>query len=127
MSLRHLLIILIFLSSAAGLSQSAELHFEESVHKFPKTYEGVVIEHDFKVTNTGQTPLILSDYKVACTCTKATLPKGPIAPGETAIIKVSFDTNGKYYFQDRTIQITANTKKQIHQLRFKVNVIPRNE
>lgn len=121
------MIILIFLSSATGFAQSAELRFEETVHKFPKTYEGVLLEHDFKFTNTGDTPLIISDYKVACTCTKAVLPKEPIPPGKSAVIKVSFDTNGKYYFQDRTIQITANTKKQIHQLRFKVNVIPRNE
>jgi len=120
-------IIIIALNSALGFGQEAEFSIEKSVHKFPKAYEGQLLEHYYVLTNTGNVPLVLSDYKVACSCTKVYLPEHPIAPGETYKLKVTFDTNGKYYFQDRVIYLKANTKKKTHTLRFKVKVIPRNE
>jgi hypothetical protein len=79
------------------------------------------------ITNTGTAPLIISDYKVDCPCTKAELPKKPILPGQTVPLRVTFDTNGKYYFQDRTIHLVTNVKKKDYQLRFKVQVVPKNE
>jgi len=120
-------IIIIALNSALGISQVAEFSIEEPVYKFPKTYEGVILQHEFKFTNTGDAPLIISDYTVSCSCTKAILPKEPILPGKSSVIKVTFDTNGKYYHQDRIIYIKTNAKKSEHKLRFKVNVIPKNE
>ena len=120
-------IIIIALSSALGFGQAAEFSIDKAVHKFPKTYEGVLLEHEFKLTNTGDAPLIISDYKVECSCTKAYLPNNPILPGESFLLKVTFDTKGKYNFQDRIIYLKTNTKKKTEQLRFKVNVIPKNE
>ena len=120
-------IIIIALSSALGFGQEAEFSIDKAVVKFAKTYEGVLLEHQFKITNTGSVPLILSDYKVECSCTKAYLPKNPILPGETYDVKVTFDTKGKYGFQDRIIYLKTNSKKKTEQLRFKVNVIPKNE
>lgn len=118
-------IIILFLSSAPGYCQEAEFSIDNSVHKFPKVDEGVILEHFFTITNSGGAPLIISEYKVSCSCTKVFLPKGPILPGESYKLKVSFDTNGKYYVQDRTIYLKANTKKETHHLRFKVKVIPK--
>jgi len=118
-------IIFIALNSALGFGQTAEFSVNKATHKFAKTLEGVVLEHFFLIENTGDVPLILSDYKVACTCTKLILPKKPILPGETYKLKLTFDTKGKYYFQDRIIYVKANTKKGTHKLRMKVNVIPK--
>jgi hypothetical protein len=115
------------MGSAAGFSQSADFFCEESVYKFPKAYEGQQLEHVFKITNNGQVPLIISEYHVTCSCTKAYLPKDPIPPGKSFDLKVTFDTKGKYYFQDRTIILKTNTKKGQETLRFKVNVVPKNE
>jgi len=96
---------------------------EEKVYKFPKTKQGVLLEHEFKITNTGDAPLIISDYRVSCKCTKAYLPDAPILPGASFNLKVTFDTEGKYDFQDRTIFLNTNTKKKTHSVRFKVRVI----
>ena len=103
-------------------AQEAEFSLDQKVHKFPKTEQGVLLEHSFVVTNTGADSLEIMDYKVACPCTKAFLPKAPIAPGESFEIKVTFDTTGKYDFQDRKIYLRTNTKKEIEELRFKVVV-----
>ena len=122
-----LAIIYISLNSAFGFGQTAEFFLKKSVHKFPKTMEGVVLKHNFLIENTGDAPLIISDYKVACTCTKVILPTDPILPGESYQLQLTFNTKGKYYFQDRIVYLKTNTKKGTHKLRMKVNVIPSEE
>lgn len=121
--IRVAILFIIALNSALVFGQEAEFSLEESVHKFPKTKEGTLLEHKFKITNTGNAPLIITDYSVACKCTKAYLPEAPILPGETYYLKVTFDTKGKYDFQDRTVFLKTNTKKGTHSVRFKVRVI----
>lgn len=116
------LLSLFFLFGQSAIAQEAKISIAKPVHKFPKTKEGKLLEHTFQITNTGTAPLIISDYKVACDCTKAFLPKKPIVPGETVGIKVTFDTKEKYYFQDRIIYLTTNTKSKEAKLRIKVNV-----
>ena len=120
-------IIIIALNSALGFGQVAEFSIDKAVFKFPEAKQGEVLEHVYVITNTGDIPLVISDYKVSCSCTKAVLPTRPILPGESFDLLVTFDTNGKYYFQDRIIYLTTNTKKGTHKVRFKVNVIPNEE
>ena len=119
-------ILIVFLSSALGYCQEAEFSIDKPVHKFPKVEEGVLLEHFYTVTNTGAAPLIISSYNVSCSCTKVFLPKEPILPGASYQLKVTFDTKGKYYLQDRSIFLKTNTKKEMHRLRFKVKVIPKS-
>ena len=91
--------------------------------KFDKVSEGKVLHHTFKVTNVGDAPLLLNSYNVGCPCTKVTLPKQPIAPGQTVEIPMEFDSKGKYGFQDRSIFISTNVPKlEDFILRFKVVV-----
>jgi hypothetical protein len=120
-------IITIALSSALGFGQVAEFSFEAPVFKSPKINEGKQIEHYFVFTNTGKAPLIISHYEVACSCTKVFFPDYPIAPGKTDSIRVTFDSNGKYYQQDRAIILSSNAKKKETTLRLKVYVIPKED
>jgi hypothetical protein len=124
--MRYLILAFILINSAFCIGQKAEFSVDKGVFTFPKTKEGPVITHDFVVTNTGTIPLIISDYKVSCSCTKVILPE-PIQPGKTGIIQVSFETKGKYYEQDRSIILSTNTKKQTEKVRFKVFIIPEDE
>ena len=117
-------IILIALNSAPGFGQEAEFSIDKAVFRFPKTREGTLLKHSYHITNTGDAPLIISDYEVACTCTKASLPDRPINPGESYDLEVTFDTKGKYYFQDRTVYLVTNTREKKHAVRFKVKVVP---
>ena len=124
--MRYLAIAFLILNSAFCIGQKAEFSVDKGVFTFPKTKEGPVISHDYVITNTGDSPLIISDYKVSCPCTKATLPE-PIPPGKSAILHVTFETKGKYYEQDRSIILSTNTKKGTEKVRFKVFVIPADE
>lgn len=115
-------IILIAISSALGYGQEAELRFEKKAHKFPDTHEGALLEHTFVFENRGDAPLVFNEYKVTCPCTKVTFPEAPVLPGQTGEVVVTFDTKGKYYFQDRIIEIYSNSKRGTEKLRIKVMV-----
>lgn len=115
------------MNSAFIFTDGAEFSFLDRSIRFPDTQAGVLLEHDFEFENTGDTPLVINGYDVACSCTKITFPKEPIAPGQKGTLHLTFDTNGKYGFQSRKVKINSNAKKEITILQFRVNVIPHNE
>lgn len=120
--MKHILTLLICVITLAGFSQ-AKLSFDHRTHRFPKTKEGVLLEHDYTFTNTGNQPLLIDGITVGCTCTKFTYPKKPILPGESGIIHITFDTNEKYSWQDRILKISSNAKNNPTNIRFKVMVV----
>lgn len=82
--------------------------FERDIFDFGKIKQGDVVSHDFKLKNTGKTPLIISDATATCGCTIPKPPKDPILPGNEAIINVIFNSTGKEGIQDKVITITSN-------------------
>ena len=85
------------------------MKFDKETHDFGKITEGDKTTYDFKFTNTGKSPLIISDARASCGCTIPEWPKTPIKPGESAAIKVTFDSHSKVGLQDKQVVITANT------------------
>jgi|SRR6218665_2896216 len=124
--MKTLFVLITLMFTALGFGQEAVFFAPEKLHKFQKTNEGPVLEHYFVISNKGTTPLIISEAKVSCPCTKVMFPD-TLAPGATDSIKVTFETEGKYYQQDRKIILFTNTKKRVEELRFKVFVKPREE
>ncbi len=89
------------------------LNFAEDTYDFGEVMEGEKVVHEYEFTNTGSEPLIISNAKGSCGCTVPQWPKEPIPPGETASIKVQFDSKGKGKVggnvQSKRVTITANT------------------
>ena len=114
--------IIIALSSAFTFSSGAEFSFLDKNHDFEDVKEGVVLTHEYEFKNSGTAPLIIADYEVNCSCTKINFPKQPVLPGESAKIQLSFDTEGKYGFQSRQINLLSNANRKT-KLTFRVYVI----
>ena len=110
--MKSLLTIIITLSSALGFCQEAEFFFKQKSYKFPKTKEGQHLSHYFVFTNTGNAPLKINSYVVECHCTELIFPPYEIQPGKTDSVLLKFDTNGKYFAQDRNVIISSNVKKK---------------
>ncbi|MDZ4823595.1 MAG: DUF1573 domain-containing protein [Flavobacteriales bacterium] len=122
--MKYFITLCIFiLNSAIAIAQFAEFSFEEKVHKFEPTTEGTPLECTFDFTNTGNVPLIISDYKVECTCTRVEFSKEPILPGKAGQIKVYFDSKGKTGWQYRKILLMSNTKKGSEEIEIRVKIL----
>ena len=85
------------------------MKFEVESHDFGKVKAGNKVTYEFAFTNTGKSPLIISDAHATCGCTTPEWPKEPIMPGQGGKIKVTFDSAGKSGLQDKQITVTANT------------------
>lgn len=99
--------------------------FEEEKHDFGTIEEGTVAKYDFKFTNTGDSPLIISNASGSCGCTVPQWPREPIAPGETGIIHVEFNSNGRTGDQSKTVTLNANTVPNKKLLSIKAMVNPK--
>ncbi len=62
---------------------------------------------EFKFTNTGKEPLIISNAVGSCGCTTPQWPKEPIKPGASGVIKVHYATDRVGAFE-KTVTLTSN-------------------
>lgn len=69
---------------------AAEIIFDNLVHDYGTVQKGADGNCEFKFTNTGKEPLILSNVATSCGCTVPLWPKEPILPGKAGVIKVSY-------------------------------------
>lgn len=104
------------------LDELPVLSFTDTVYNFGNIKAGEVVSHDFEFTNTGKTPLIISNTSVACGCTVPDYPHEPIPPGKSAVLTVKFNSEGKSGHQDKSVTVTANTFRGTHMLYIKGDV-----
>lgn len=115
-----LIFIFTFISVKNNFSQTpANFKFRNSTESFGKVFQKEIVSLKYEFENTGDEPLLISDIKVTCGCTKPEWPSAPIKKGEKGEINVRFDTTGKYDRQDRTIEVISNATGSPHKLRFK--------
>ncbi len=111
----------------ATMKGAPVVKFDRTVHNFGTVNEGDIVETTFKVTNTGESDLIISKAQASCGCTVPTWPKAPIKPNETAEIGVKFNTSGKKNKQSKTITLTTNTEKGSEHVSISGMVTPKNK
>lgn len=87
----------------------AKMSFDKTVFDFGEVEAGEVIVHTFEFENTGRVPLVITDARSTCGCTVPEYPDEMIYPGETANIKVRFNTTNMLRTQRKPVIITANT------------------
>lgn len=114
---KSLAIILITLSVSA-FSQ-AKVKFEDAKKNFGFVKKGEKVVLDYKFTNTGNQPLIITDAKAECSCTTVKWPKDPIAPGQGGSVEVTFDTAPTRDRQDRIVEVISNATSSPDKIRLK--------
>ena len=80
----------------------------ETSYNFGEIQQGESVTHDFILKNTGDADLIISAAKGSCGCTVPEWPKTPIAKGEEAAIKVTFNSAGRSGKQNKTVTLVSN-------------------
>lgn len=77
---------------------------------------------EFKFTNIGKSPLILSSCRGSCGCTVPTCPTEPILPGKSGTIKVHYDINRPGPFT-KTVSVSSNAKNPNETLKISGTVL----
>lgn len=133
--MKKVILLMTVLLGSYGLSVAqqagATIEFEKDLHDFGELQQGDVPagQYEFKFTNTGTEPLIISKAKGSCGCTVPEWPKEPIAPGTDGVIKVKYDVKrvGPFTkFVTITSNATDNPSKQI-QIKGSVKATPTEE
>ncbi|HJA99523.1 MAG TPA: DUF1573 domain-containing protein [Candidatus Alistipes avicola] len=91
--------------------EGAHLKMESAFHNFgdiPRKGGNLVWE--FEYTNDGTAPLVIVRTQTTCSCVKVSFPKRPLAPGETATLRVVYEPHknepGTF---SKVIQIFSNS------------------
>lgn len=99
-----------------------EISFDKTVHDYGTILQGADGTCEFKFTNTGKEPLILSKPQSSCGCTVPTWPQEPILPGKNDVIKVTYNTHNIGGI-NKTVTVTSNAKTSRVVLSIKGTVI----
>ena len=95
---------------------AAEMKFETEVVDYGTVKFDANGVREFKIKNTGKSPLTISNVQGQCGCTATTIdgkpgwPQEPILPGKSASIKVKYDTKRPGPFE-KNVTITSNAKE----------------
>ena len=95
--------------SAGDPSSMAKFKWEETTHDFGKIDQGKPVSTEFTFTNSGTTPLVISNVKGSCGCTVTEYTKEAIAPGKTGNVKATFNAAAVGAF-NKSIRVTANVE-----------------
>ena len=100
-----------------------KFNFETEVVDYGTIEHNANGDREFKFTNTGKEPLIISNAQGSCGCTTPQWPKEPIMPGASAVIKVHYATDRVGAF-DKTVTLTSNADTPTKVLKIKGVVKP---
>lgn len=124
--MKHLLFAVLFFAGAmTAFAQNDDntnptdgpvMTFENTVVDYGEIEQNSDPVRSVAFTNTGTTPLIISNARGSCGCTVPTWPKEPVMPGETSEIQVRYDTK-RIGPINKTITITTNDTAGKHILR----------
>lgn len=111
-------------SDTADKVPTPQISFKSDSLHFGTIAAGKIVTHTFEFTNTGNSPLLLTNVHAPCGCTAATnWPKEEIAPGEGGAIKVEFNSADRQGHQVKTIDIITNSRPSITQVKLIGDVI----
>lgn len=86
----------------------AKIKFTELSHNFGNVIEGQIARYEFKFTNEGTEPLVLTNVQASCGCTTPKWPREPIAPGASAVIAAEYNSLGRVGTFNKSITVTSN-------------------
>lgn len=85
-----------------------KIQFDHRTHHFGQVVQGKVIEHQFTVSNLGDTDLIIEEVSTPCGCTGAVAGDPTIPPGGSTTIDVTYDSSVRSGEVTRVITVISN-------------------
>lgn len=108
--------------SAFKVDAKAEFKFEKETYDFGKIPQGKPVSVEFKFTNVGDEPLIISNIESVCGCTVPKYTNTPVLKGQTGTITVSYNAAAVAPFS-KGLTIRSNAKTPIKVIYIKGEVV----
>lgn len=106
--------ILLFLALAAGVVNTyagAKIEWKNTTHNFGAFNESLgAATADFTFYNTGDEPLAILGARANCGCTKPTYTAEVVMPGDSAVLSVTYDPEGRPGRFDKRVYVDTNTE-----------------
>ena len=118
------LLCLAFAVSSALAQPKAE--FDKKMHEFGTILWKNPVTATFKITNTGDKPLVISNVTTSCGCTAVDWTKTPIAPGASGTVSSTFDAKALGRFQ-KSVGVYCNADTRPIYLSFRGEVTSKPE
>lgn len=93
-------------------ANAPKIDFDEKTFNFGSITQGESVDHVFQMKNIGKSDLVIHKTKASCGCTLVNPSKKVLKPGETAELKVRFNSHGKLNRQNKSITIITNDPSQ---------------
>ncbi|MDR3366913.1 MAG: DUF1573 domain-containing protein [Prevotellaceae bacterium] len=109
-----------------SIGASAQMQFTKTAHDFGQISEaGGNVTFQFEFTNTGKTPIIITNVESSCGCTTPEWTKQPVLPGKAGFVKAIFDPKDRPGIFDK--EITVTTKTEQVKLKISGEVLPKTK
>lgn len=108
--------------STTETTSQAEITFEKLEHDYGEVKQNGNGVCEFKYTNTGSVPLVLSKVRSSCGCTVPKWSKEPLMPGQSATITVKYNTSSVGPI-NKSITVESNAKTSRVRLLIKGKVV----
>jgi hypothetical protein len=105
--------------AANAQAKPAEFKFEADTHDFGKIPMGKPVTYEFKYTNVGEQPLIITKAEGSCGCTVPKYTSTPLKKGETGVISVTFNAAAGPSPFSKTVTVSSNAKTPVKVLYIK--------
>jgi hypothetical protein len=97
------------------------ISWNETIHDFGKIKQNDPAGVTFTMKNSGTTPVVITAAKSSCGCTVAEYTKEPVKPGETGIVKATYNSARVGPFT-KTVTVTVEGMEQAQVLTIKGEV-----
>lgn len=102
--------------------ETPEFLWSMTTYDFGKIKMNNPVSHEFRFTNSGDAPLVISSVQASCGCTVTDYSKDPIAPGAEGYVKATYNA-AKVGIFSKTVTVNANAEKPVVQLMIKGEVV----
>ena len=125
--MKKLIILCAFALGFVGLTamsivqQEPEFKFDKETYDFGKIPQGKPVSVDFKFTNVGEQPIIITNVESTCGCTVPKFTSTPVKKGESGVISVTYNAAAVMPFS-KAITVKSNAKTPVKMLYIKGEV-----
>lgn len=115
------------LNVSEHFTDSTSVQVIDSVYDFGKVTDGEKVIYNYRFRNTGDKPLIISSATASCGCTVPEKPEEPVKPGESGVLKVVFNSEGRVGPTHKEVTVISNAYPAFPVLQLKGEVVTKNK